>query len=125
MICRNTSLLKNTNQLQDILHSTVHQLQAGGIFGKIVGPYDSEPLIPLPKVRNNEAMKAEQLIMLWLIWSGGITLAVLAFLFEFCSQVFKFEENATKRRQNETFVKNTTFEVKTMPTVDSEDYLYS
>ena len=112
--------------MQDILHSTVHWLQACGIFRKIVDPYDSEPLIPLPKVRNNEAMRADQLIMLWLIWSGGITLAVLAFLFEFCSQVFTFEENALKAKQNETFaeVKITKFEVKTMSTLDSEDYLY-
>ena len=43
---------------------------------------NAEPLIPLPKVRINEAFGAEQLIMLWLIWASGITLGTLVFLFE-------------------------------------------
>ena len=43
---------------------------------------NAEPLIPLPKVRVNEALGPEQLIMLWLIWACGITLGSLAFLLE-------------------------------------------
>ena len=43
---------------------------------------NAEPLIPLPKVRINEAFSADQLIMLWLIWACGITLGTIVFLFE-------------------------------------------
>ena len=40
------------------------------------------PLIPQPKVRVGVALDSTQLIMLWLIWGGGITLGILAFTFE-------------------------------------------
>ena len=60
---------------QDIFHSTTHWLQDFGIFTKIMDPYlNAEPLIPLPKVRINEAFTVEQLIMLWLIWAIGLIL---------------------------------------------------
>ena len=49
--------------------------------------YDTEPLIPLPKVRIDEALGADQLIMLWLIWACGVTLGILAFVFELCTSV--------------------------------------
>ena len=51
-------------------------------------PYlNAEPLIPVPKVRINEAFTVEQLIMLWLIWASGVTLGTLAFMFELCTSV--------------------------------------
>ena len=43
---------------------------------------NAEPLLPLPKVRNNEALHPDQLIMLWLIWACGIVLGTLLFLAE-------------------------------------------
>ena len=74
--------------LQDIFHSTAHWLQDCGIYRKIAEPYlNAEPLIPLPKVRDNEALGPDQLITLWLIWACGITLGTLAFLLELTSLV--------------------------------------
>ena len=72
--------------LQDIFHSTSHWLQDCGIYRKIAEPYlNAEPLIPLPKVRDNEALVPDQLIALWLIWACGITLGTLVFLLELTS----------------------------------------
>ena len=48
---------------------------------------NAEPLIPLPKVRVNEALGPDQLITLWLIWACGITLGTLMFLLELTSLV--------------------------------------
>ena len=73
---------------QEIFHSATHWLQASGIYEELVDPYlNSEPLIPLPKVRVNEALSPEQLIMLWLIWACGIILGILAFFFELIAKV--------------------------------------
>ena len=69
--------------LQDIFHSTSHWLQDCGIYRKIAEPYlNAEALLPLPKVRYNEPLGPDQLIMLWLIWACGIALGTLLFLAE-------------------------------------------
>ena len=44
---------------------------------------------PLPKKSKLEGLTPEQLTMLWLIWSIGITVAVLAFLVELMAGVKK------------------------------------
>ena len=51
------------------------------------------PFIPLPKVRVGVALEPVQLIMLWMIWGGGITLGMMAFIFE---QIFRFKSKGEK-----------------------------
>ena len=43
---------------------------------------NAEPLIPLPKQRPNTGLEPVQLLMLFLLWALGMTLAILAFLAE-------------------------------------------
>ena len=43
---------------------------------------NAEPLIPLPTQRSQEGLGLVQLLMLFLIWAGGITLGISAFLAE-------------------------------------------
>ena len=58
-------------------------MQDCGIYRKIAEPYlNAEPLLTLPKVRDNEALGPDQLVMLWLIWACGVILGTLAFLVE-------------------------------------------
>ena len=91
--------------MQDIFHSSVHWLQACGIYRKIVDSYDTEPLIPLPKVRSDEALGADQLIMLWLIWACGLALGILAFMFELCTSVSfnNFNRHVTSSKHDKAF----------------------
>ena len=40
------------------------------------------PLFPLPRQRESEGLINVQLVMLWIVWGGGLTIAVLSFLVE-------------------------------------------
>ena len=75
---------------KEIFHSATHWLQACGIFKRILEPYMNKLKVePLPKKSKLEGLTPEQLTMLWLIWSIGITVAVLAFLVELMAGVKK------------------------------------
>ena len=52
------------------------------------------PLIPPPKVRVGVALDPVQLIMLWMIWGGGITLGKMAFIFEL---IFRYKSKSEKK----------------------------
>ena len=41
-----------------------------------------QPLDPLPRQSEGEALTALQLVMLWILWAGGLTIAMLSFLSE-------------------------------------------
>ena len=58
---------------------------------------NAEPLYPLPKQRDNDSLKLVQLLMLFLIWSFGTTIALLLFFFEL---VIGARQNAERNEQN-------------------------
>ena len=69
--------------LQDLFHQPGHWLQAGGIWKHHLEPYMTrQPLHPLPRQREGEGLKPIQLVMLWIVWAIGLTIALLTFLFE-------------------------------------------
>ena len=69
--------------MQDLFHSTTHWLKATGILKKFLDNYmDAEPYIPQPKENINEPLVFLQLMMLWFIWIGGLTVAIFAFFGE-------------------------------------------
>ena len=43
---------------------------------------EAEPYIPLPKQNVNQPLVFNQLLMLWIIWAGGLTAALFAFFGE-------------------------------------------
>ena len=70
--------------LLDVFHSATHYLHASGIFVRFMNDYmDATPLIPLPNQRlEMKGLEPIQLFMLFLLWTGGIILGILAFLVE-------------------------------------------
>ena len=91
--------------------------------------YDTEPLIPLPKVRSDEALGADQLIMLWLIWACGLAHGILAFMFELCTSVSfnnfnRNDRNLTSSKHDNAFAmgKRGKLEVK-VNTIKVQEYL--
>ena len=72
------------DQLQDLFHSTTYWLGACGIFKRFMDKYmEAEPYIPLPKENVNQPLVFDQLMMLWIIWVGGLSAAIFAFSGEF------------------------------------------
>ena len=72
------------HKLQDLFHSTTYWLKACGIFDRFVDKYmEAEPYIPLPKENVNQPLVFDQLMMLWIIWVGGLAAGILAFFGEF------------------------------------------
>ena len=43
---------------------------------------EAEPYIPLPKENVNQPLVFDQLMMLWIIWVGGLTAGIFAFFGE-------------------------------------------
>ena len=70
--------------MQDLFHLAGHWLQATGVWKHHLDPYMNRlPLFPLPKQRAaDSSLMMVQLIMLWLLWAVGVTIAVLTFLVE-------------------------------------------
>ena len=70
--------------MQDLFHSTTYWLKACGIFKRFLDKYmEAEPYIPLPKENVNQPLVFDQLMMLWIIWVGGLTAGIFAFFVEF------------------------------------------
>ena len=70
--------------MQDLFHSTTYWLKACGIFKRFLDKYmEAEPYIPLPKENVNQPLVFDQLMMLWIIWVGGLAAAIFAFFGEF------------------------------------------
>ena len=44
---------------------------------------EAEPYKPLPKENVNQPLVFNQLMMLWIIWVGGLTAGIFAFFVEF------------------------------------------
>ena len=44
---------------------------------------EAEPYIPLPKENINQPLVFNQLMMLWIIWVGGLAAGIFAFCGEF------------------------------------------
>ena len=44
---------------------------------------NADPYIPLPKENDNKPLVMTQLMMLWIIWVGGLAAAIFAFFGEF------------------------------------------
>ena len=44
---------------------------------------NADPYIPLPKENDNKPLVMTQLMMLWIIWVGGLTAGILGFFGEF------------------------------------------
>ena len=70
--------------LQDVFHMGTHWLQACGIFRKIMDPYMNVlPDLPLKTLRgSDEALQPAQLIMIFFIWSFGLSCALVSFVIE-------------------------------------------
>ena len=84
----NSSYCSRNMNFQDILHSTVHWLQACGIYKKMVDVHmDAEPYIPLPTKNVDKPLTIMQLTGLWFIWGIGLTVGILAFLGEFLAGI--------------------------------------
>ena len=83
---------------QDVFHMGTHWLQAGGIFRKILDPFmNAQPDLPLKKLRGaDEALKPEQVIMLFVVWGFGITCALISFVGEFWDGVLSLQTQKRK-----------------------------
>ena len=66
-----------------------HWMQAGGIFPKIMDPYmNALPDQPLRKLRDPDAaLEVVQILMLFIVWGAGTTLAIIAFVGELGDEV--------------------------------------
>ena len=90
--------------LQDLFHSAGHWLQAGGIWKHHLEPYMTrQRLYPLPRQRETEGLNLIQLVMLWIVWAGGLTIAVLSFLVELVTRgkVERLNDVVVMKNQNE------------------------
>ena len=74
---------------------------------------NAEPLIPLPKKVLNEGLKPIQLLMLFLVWSFGITLGSLAFLAELAV-------GTKNKHQRKMKVKENALEIPTVTTANGD-----
>ena len=74
---------------QDVFHMGTHWMQAGGIFRKILDPFmNAQPDLPLKRLRGaDEALKPEQLTMLFIVWGFGMSCALLSFVGELGDEV--------------------------------------
>ena len=93
-------------QSQDLFHSTTYWLRACGIFKRFADKYmEAEPYIPLPKENVNQPLVFNQLIMLWIIWVGGLTAGIFAFFGEFIAgRIPKDQKRLTTNLRQDTLI---------------------
>ena len=74
---------------------------------------NAEPLIPLPKNVLNEGLKPVQLLMLFVVWSFGIALGLLAILAELAV-------GTKNKHQRKMKVKENAWEMQTVTTANGD-----
>ena len=76
-----------------------HWLQASGIFSKIKYPYmNKNPLIPLPKQSEGEALRPIQMVTVMIVWGSGVIIGFFSFLLELTKGKMKVSAMKNNKR---------------------------